>query len=244
MQPHPPEDLLVIDIETVSVFPSYDAMDAGWQKCWDRKVMRQVTDADSSAKLYEKQAGVMAEFARILCISCGLFEKNQYRQLFVQSFFGMDEKILLTEFLLFVKQLENRAARFCFAGHNIKEFDIPFICRRLIYNQLRIPKSLDFQNMKPWETNLLDTFQYWRFGDYKHFTSLELLSKLLDIPSSKNDIDGSMIHELFWHQPGTPKQETLERIKAYCEKDIISTANLILRLKGLPLLMDEDIRKI
>lgn len=244
MQQYPPENLLVIDIETVSAFPEYELMDEGWKKCWNRKMMRFVSDDISAANLYPNQAGVMAEFAKIICISCGMFEKDQYRSLYIKSFAGTDEKILLTEFLLFIKQMENRNIRFCFAGHNIKEFDIPFICRRLIVNQFLIPRSLDFQNMKPWETNIVDTFQYWRFGDYKHFTSLELLTKLLDIPSPKEDIDGSMIHQLYWHQQNITKEEIINRIMNYCENDIVATANIILRFKGLPLLIPTDIKQL
>lgn len=241
MQQPLPENLLVIDIETVSAFPDFYAMDESWQNCWSKKMTRYITEDLTAAMLYKRQAGVMAEFARILCISCGLFEKDHFRKFYVRSFCNPDEKILLTEFLLFIKQLENQKGRFCFAGHNIKEFDIPFICRRLICNQLRIPQSMDFQNMKPWETNLLDTFQYWRFGDYKHFTSLELLAKLLGVPSPKTDMDGSMIHQIYWHHEGNPVEHLWKRVKTYCEGDIVSTANIILRFKGLPLLLENDI---
>jgi len=241
MQHIQPEKLLVMDIETVSVFPDYALMDDDWKACWDSKMKRYISGDVTAAECYQKQAGVMAEFAKVICISCGMFEKDQYRSLHLKSFYGTDEKILLTEFLLFLKQVENRNIPFSFAGHNIKEFDIPFICRRLIVNRLTIPRSLDFQNMKPWETNIVDTFQYWRFGDYKHYTSLKLITKLLNIPSSKSDIDGSMIHNLYWHGEEHTKAETIERIKNYCENDVIATSNLILRFKGLPLLHQHDI---
>lgn len=241
MRSKKPEDLLIIDIETLAVSPDFASLDSGWQKCWSDKVARFVTEESDADALYPRRAAVMAEFAKIICISCGLLEKDHFRKLHVRSFSGEDEKQLLSEFLVFLKQMENRGKAFCFAGHNIKEFDIPFICRRLIANELMIPRQLDFQDMKPWETNIVDTFQYWRFGDYKHFTSLELLTRLLNIPSPKDDIDGSQIHDLYWKATESERPKNLERIKRYCENDIIATANLILRFKGLPLLHDEDV---
>ncbi len=242
MRNRKPEDLLIIDIETVAVSPDLLSLDPGWQKCWADKVSRFISDEWTAESLYPKRAAVMAEFAKIICISCGLLEKDHFRKLYIRSFSGEDEKLLLSEFILFLRQMENRGRIFCFAGHNIKEFDIPFICRRLIANELMIPRQLDFQDMKPWETNLVDTFQYWRFGDYKHFTSLELLTRLLNIPSPKEDIDGSQIHTIFWNSRDEAERlKNMVRITRYCENDIIATANLILRFKGLPGLHEDDI---
>ena len=131
--------------------------------------------------------------------------------------------------------MEANNNKWSFTGHNIKEFDIPFICRRLLINGLNIPPFLDFQNMKPWETNMVDTFQYWRFGDYKHYTSLKLLAAALNVPSPKDDIDGSMVGEVYW------VEKNLERIVTYCQKDVVTVANIILRFKHLPLLNDEQL---
>ena len=137
--------------------------------------------------------------------------------------------------------MESNNNKWSFTGHNIKEFDIPFICRRLIINGLTIPPFLDFQNMKPWETNMIDTFQYWRFGDYKHYTSLKLLAAALNVPSPKDDIDGSMVGGLYWEPDKQQQEENLKRIAVYCQKDVVTTANILLRFKNLPLLHPEDI---
>lgn len=153
----------------------------------------------------------------------------------VKSFYGDDEKKLLQDFLTTLQQLESTNNKWSFTGHNIKEFDIPFICRRLLINQLNIPAFLDFQNMKPWETNMIDTFQYWRFGDYKHFTSLKLLAAALKVPSSKDDIDGSMVGEVYW------KDKQLQRIVTYCQKDVVTTGNIVLRFKNMPLLTNDQV---
>lgn len=142
---------------------------------------------------------------------------------------------MLQDFLVTLQQLEANNNKWCFTGHNIKEFDIPFICRRLIINNLNIPSLLDFQNMKPWETNMVDTFQYWRFGDYKNFTSLKLLAAALKVPSSKDDIDGSMVGDVYW------QEKQLQRIVTYCQKDVVTTGNIVLRFKNLPLLTDDQV---
>jgi 3'-5' exonuclease len=238
------EDLIVIDIETASVSASFNLLDEKWQELWQEKTARVLPDAVSAEEFYPMRAGVMAEFARIVCISIGYFTKEQQLKMRVKSFYGDDEKKILTEFLQTVTKIESFNKQWCFAGHNIKEFDIPFICRRLLVNNMRIPAYLNFQNMKPWETNIVDTFQYWRFGDYKNYTSLKLLAAAMDVPSSKDDIDGSMVGELF--HTGTPEERVIniKRIATYCQKDVVTTANIILRFKNIPLIHNDDVEMV
>ncbi len=232
----PLENFLVIDIETVSERKDFEAMDSEWQHLWEEKVIRTLPENTSVGEYYPQRAGVMAEFAKVVCISIGYFKKemDQY-QFRVKSLFGENEKELLQQFVKTINQLEAVHNRWSFTGHNIKEFDIPFLCRRLLINGLAIPGYLDFQNMKPWETNMVDTFQYWRFGDYKNYTSLKLLAAALNVPSPKDDIDGSMVGDVYW------KEKDLQRIAVYCQKDIVTVANIILRFKNLPLLMVEQV---
>jgi len=230
------ENLLLIDIETVSVHPSFDKMNEDWQLLWKEKVHRTLPEDVTAEEFYPQRAGVMAEFAKVICISIGYFKRDgKALQLRIKSFYGVDEKILLQDFLSAIFKMEASNNKWSFTGHNIKEFDIPFICRRLLINGLTIPSFLDFQNMKPWETNLVDTFQYWRFGDYKHYTSLKLLAAALDVPSPKDDIDGSMVGEVYW------KEKNLERIVTYCQKDVVTTGNIILRFKNMPILAADQI---
>ncbi|MFC4262185.1 ribonuclease H-like domain-containing protein [Ferruginibacter yonginensis] len=238
------EDLIIIDIETASVAPTFEQLSPMWQALWTEKVSRLVPDNSSPAAFYENRAGVMAEFSKIVCISIGYFIKEQHLKMRVKSFYGNDEATILKNFLQTINKIESFNSKWCFAGHNIKEFDIPFICRRLLVNQLKVPAYLDFQNMKPWETNIVDTFQYWRFGDYKNYTSLKLLAAAMGVPSSKDDIDGSMVGPLFHEQDAAQQQINLERIATYCQKDIVTTANIILRFKNIPLLHDDDIEII
>jgi uncharacterized protein YprB with RNaseH-like and TPR domain len=171
----------------------------------------------------------------------GYFSKEQNLRMRVKSFYGHDEKKILQDFISTLNKIESINNKWCFAGHNIKEFDIPFICRRMLINNLSIPRYLDFQNMKPWETNIVDTFQYWRFGDYKNFTSLKLLAAAMGIPSPKDDIDGSMVGELYWKGSEEERNNSLKRIATYCQKDVVTTGNIILRFKNITPLPMEDI---
>ncbi len=236
-----PEDLIIIDIETAAEHPSYDVMAEAWKALWDEKVIRSVPGEITTAAFYPMRAGVMAEFAKIICISIGYLNKETTLQLRIKSFYGHNELTLLSDFITTLNKIEQYNNKWCFAGHNIKEFDIPFICRRLLINNLAIPNCLNFQNMKPWETNIVDTFQYWRFGDYKNYTSLNLLATAMNVPSSKDDIDGSMVGELYWTENVLEKENNLKRIVTYCQKDVLTTANIILRFKHIPLLHPADV---
>jgi len=230
------ENLLLIDIETVSEHPTFSGLNDDWKQLWEEKVQRQLPENVTAEEFYPQRAGVMAEFSKVVCISVGYFKRDgKDIHLRVKSFYGDDEKILLQDFIAALQKMESNNNKWSFTGHNIKEFDIPFICRRLLINGLGIPLFLDFQNMKPWETNMIDTFQYWRFGDYKHYTSLKLLAAALNVPSPKDDIDGSMVGDVYW------KEKNLERIVTYCQKDVVTTANIVLRFKNLPLLGAGDV---
>lgn len=232
------ENLLLIDIETVPVSRDFASLPEIWQQLWTQKTERSLPENTSAAEYYGQRAGVMAEFSKIICISIGYFHVSQAdkkMQLRIKSFAGDDEPALLKDFLSTVKQMEAVNKHWSFAGHNIKEFDIPFICRRLLINSISIPHNLDFQNMKPWETNLVDTFQYWRFGDYKNFTSLNLLAACLNVPSPKDDIDGSMVAAVYYEEKNLP------RIVTYCQKDVVTVANIVLRFKNMELLTEEQV---
>ena len=236
-----PENLIVIDIETASENVSFEALKDEWKELWQEKVARTLPEGITAAEFYPMRAGVMAEFAKIICISIGCFNRETTLQLRIKSFYGHDEKKLLLDFIAMINKIGEHNSKSCFAGHNIKEFDIPFICRRLLINNIPLPGYLDFQNMKPWETNIIDTFQYWRFGDYKNYTSLKLLAIAMNVPSSKDDIDGSMVGELYWNADETEREKNVKRIANYCQKDVITTGNIILRFKNLPLLNPDDI---
>jgi DNA polymerase elongation subunit (family B) len=229
------ENLFIIDIETVSEKEHFHLLDDDWKQLWIEKTSRNLPADTTCEDFYPMRAAILAEFAKVACISFGYFKKeNNDWQFRVKSLCGDHEKELLNQFAETLKQLHVNH-NWVFTGHNIKEFDVPFLCRRMLINNIPIPSYIDFQYMKPWETPVLDTLHLWRFGDYKHYTSLKLLAAVLGVPSPKDDISGKDVGEVYW------KEKNLSRISTYCEKDVATVANIILRFKGLQLLKDEQI---
>jgi uncharacterized protein YprB with RNaseH-like and TPR domain len=236
MQNIPVENLFFIDIETASCSEKFELLTDEWKDLWTEKINKVLPDNTTAEEYYPKRAGIMAEFAKVICISFGYIKnENGKMQLRVKSFYSENEKDVLEKFIETVFQMHTKNNKWCFTGHNIKEFDIPFLCRRILINNISIPDCFNFQAMKPWETPVLDTLHLWRFGDYKHYTSLKLLAATLGIPSPKNDIDGSKVGEVYW------SEKDLQRIALYCQKDVATVANIILRFKNLPLLTEEQI---
>jgi len=228
------QNILFLDIETVPETPAFEDLDAGKQSMWDKKSAFFRKGEESAADVFGR-AGIYAEFGRIVCISVGLVKKRDgVQQLRLKSFFSDDEKKILQEFIDLLARLgTNKNLNFC--GHNVKEFDLPFIARRILINALKLPDLLKVAGKKPWEVPFLDTMEMWRFGDYKNYTSLELLTSLFDIPTPKDDIDGSQVAEVYW------KDKDMERIARYCEKDVQAVVQLYLRLKSEALIKPEYI---
>jgi 3'-5' exonuclease len=225
------KQILFIDIETVSLTPDYNALPTELQQHWDHKAKYLKGNAHpdaSSAELFTDKAGIFSEFAKVVCIGIGrLVEKEDGWKLGLKSITGHDEKVLLNSFCDSYNKLVERFPELKFCGHNIKEFDIPFLCRRMMINGVPLPESMQLSGKRPWEIQHLDTLELWRFGDYKHFTSLALLAAIFDIPSPKDDINGSEVGQVYW------QQGDLDRIATYCLKDVLTTAKVFLRLKGI-----------
>jgi hypothetical protein len=238
-------NILFLDIETVPVSAEFESLSEDMQELWGVKcrslLKRPETEIeyDEMAELFSERAGIYAEFGRIICISVGFLTKGVDGEkpiMRVKSFANTIEASLLEDFSELLAKHFNNSDRFAMCGHNIKEFDVPYICRRMLVNQLPLPRMLDIAGRKPWETkHLLDTLEMWKFGDNKNYTSLRLLTALFDIPSPKDDIDGSDVARVFW------EDADLDRIATYCEKDVIATTQLFLRLKRLPLLDPEQV---
>jgi uncharacterized protein YprB with RNaseH-like and TPR domain len=231
------EDVMFLDIETVPGSSSYDLLDPLLQNLWDKK-SRQFRNPDQTAGDVYERAGIYSEFGKIICISVGLIKEKDPFSFRLKSFYGKEEKALLTEFSgMLVKFCRNhREALLC--AHNGKEFDFPYIARRMIINGLHIPEILDNAGKKPWEIKLLDTMDLWKFGDYKNYTSLDLLTSILGIPSPKDDIDGSMVAGIFY------KEDDIKRIVYYCEKDVTAIARVLLRFMNLPGIDQEKIESV
>jgi len=227
---------LFIDIETVPIQPQFEQLSKPMQHLFSSKTKHYKTNA-TVEELYIQKAGILAEFGKIVCIGLGyLTGKNEAYQMRVTAIANRDEQILLKSFLKLLSKSFNNVNQFSFCGHNIKEFDIPFICRRILINNLPLPEVLNISGLKPWEVNHVDTLNLWKFGDRKHYTSLNLLAHLLKVPSPKNDINGSEVANVFW------QQNDLDRISAYCKKDVVTVAQLLMRFKQLPLLSEKQIK--
>lgn len=230
------DSLLFFDIETVPVSSSYDELDEEMQELFDLKTAYQRKDGQTASEFYER-AGIWAEFGKVVCISVGYFTyKNGDRQFRVKSFAG-EERVLLEEFSNLVEGYFRDSSRML-CGHNIKEFDIPFVVRRMLINGVKIPNKLCMFGKKPWEVNHVDTMELWKIGDYKNFTSLKLLTRILGIPSPKDDIDGSEVSKVYY------KDENIDRIIVYCEKDVVAVAQVLLRFKREELLSFEEILSV
>jgi uncharacterized protein YprB with RNaseH-like and TPR domain len=226
-------NILFFDIETVPETDNFDGLDSDMKELWEQKTHYQRRDEFTPEEFYER-AGIWAEFGKIVCISVGYFvNKGDIRNFRVTSFFG-DEKKILKDFSNLMDTHFSQAQH-VLCGHNAKEFDIPFIARRMIINQIAIPNKLNLFGKKPWEITHLDTLELWKFGDYKHYTSLKLLTKILGIPSPKGDIDGSQVAHVFY------VEKDIDRIVIYCEKDVIAVAQIFLRLRREDLLIEDEI---
>jgi DNA polymerase elongation subunit (family B) len=230
-----PEHVLYLDIETVPQVERLSDFSDKMQKLWMRKAEALSKDHSDPEKLFER-AGIYAEFGKIVCISCGtIYRRGDQRIYRVKSFYGTDEVKLLEDFLtMLAKFMANPVHRLC--AHNGHEFDFPYIARRVLIHGMKLPSILDIAGAKPWEIQnyLLDTMQLWKFGDYKHYTSLDLLCNIFNVPTPKDDIDGSQVANVYY------RDGDLGRIARYCEKDTLAVAQIFLRFKGEALIDPEN----
>lgn len=229
------QQIIFLDIETVPFTNDFDSLTDRHKAAWSKKAGYQRSDVyESDEILYHTRAGIFAEFGRIVCISIGvLVQGEKGKQVRIKSFYGDDEKQLLEDFCdLINNKFKDKDIYFC--AHNGKEFDFPYICRRLLINKLVIPETLNITGKKPWEVKHLDTLDMWKFGDYKHYTSLDLLASVFDIPTSKDDIDGSQVAGVYYKE-----ENGLERIKTYCEKDVAVLTQVYLSLTSQELIAEE-----
>jgi 3'-5' exonuclease len=232
------ENILFLDIETVPQYSTHDQLPLNFAALWEKKAV-QLSRIDKVSpdglvnpdQVYER-AGIYAEFGKIVCISTGVLRN---KSLWIKSFYGDDEKELLTGFIEMLNKLKEKSINYLCA-HNGKEFDYPYLIRWMLINGLEVPQVLDLSGKKPWEVNHLDTLELWKFGDYKSYTSLELLATVFNIPTPKNDINGSDVARVYWQEHDLP------RIVSYCQKDVVTIVNLLLRFKGRPVTGEDSVQ--
>jgi DNA polymerase elongation subunit (family B) len=228
------KQLLCIDIETVPQFQKFELLPENLKKHWEKKSSFFRDTEQTPAETYIR-AGIYAEFGKIICISAGAITGEKENLGFkLKSFFGENENELLNEFAGFIKNLE-KSKPIILCAHNGKEFDYPYISRRMLINRIGLPPTFDNAGKKPWEVLHLDTLELWKFGDYKHYTSLDLLTVIFNIPSPKQDIDGSMVAGVYYEEKNLPK------IVKYCESDVVAVGQLIMRYMNLPLIDESNI---
>jgi 3'-5' exonuclease len=229
------QNILFLDIETVPMVAKYEDMPLHIKNHWNRKaeIIRK-SENDTPETLFER-AGIYAEFGKIICISVGFIKTiDKHEIIRIKSFYGDDEKLLLQDFINLLTMHFNKKENLLCA-HNGKEFDYPYIARRILINGLEMPNIFDLSNKKPWEIQHLDTMELWKFGDYKNYTSLDLLASVFNIKSPKNDISGADVAGVYW------KEKDLPRIVTYCQNDVLTVAQLFLRYQGKPLLSLDEI---
>lgn len=232
------ENILFLDIETVPIESNWADLSDSMKELWDKKSKYFRESGQTPADVYQR-AGIYAEFGKIVCISVGI-AVNRNKDLFfrLKSFYGNDEKFLLSEFAEMISLHKKKSEDFTLCAHNGKEFDFPYIARRMLINGVKLPDILNVAGKKPWEVKFIDTLEMWKFGDYKHYTSLNLLTQIFDIPTPKDDIDGSMVADVFW------KDDDIERIVTYCEKDVLAVVQLFLKYNCKELIKTENIESV
>jgi DNA polymerase elongation subunit (family B) len=228
------KQLLFIDIETVPQSKNFELLSDGIKKHWEKKSSFFRETNQTPSETYNR-AGIYAEFGKIICISIGAITGEKENMGFkLKSFFGDDEFELLSTFAGSIRSLE-KEKQIILCAHNGKEFDFPYISRRMLINGVKLPKTFDIAGKKPWEVMHLDTMELWKFGDYKHYTSLDLLTTIFNIPSPKTEIDGSMVAGVYYEEKNLPK------IVKYCENDVLAVAQLMMRYMSLPLIEERKI---
>jgi predicted PolB exonuclease-like 3'-5' exonuclease len=231
--------ILFLDIETAPQYPSFDECPEPLKKLWERKASNLRREENETPEDIYNRAGIYAEFGKIICISTGVlrFGSGGAMKLFIKSYYSDDESELLKPFAKMLTENFNRPEhRLC--AHNGKEFDFPYMARRMLINGIQLPDIINSQGKKPWEIAHIDTMELWKFGDFKSYTPLNLLTYAFGIPTPKDDIDGSMVWSVYWND------HDLERIVNYCQKDVVALTNVFLKLKGLNTVSADNVEVI
>ena len=229
------KNVLFLDIETVALTQNFKSLDPALQTLWKKKCeFIRHPEGLTPDEIYEQRAGIYSEFGKIICIGVGkIFEEGGSLKLKTKAFAGDNENSVLEEFKAMLVKTDQEKLMLC--AHNGKEFDFPYICRRMLINGISLPRCLDLSGKKPWEIKHLDTLEMWKFGDYKNYTSLDLLATIFQIPSSKEDINGSQVNQVYY------EEKNLEKIKDYCLRDVVVLTQLFLKMNGMETLHHDNI---
>jgi DNA polymerase elongation subunit (family B) len=235
-------NVLFVDLETIASHGAYEQLSPRMRQLWDKRAatIRKRADYESftTEELYYEQAGISAEFGRIVCIAFGAvyFNEQDEPALKVSSLSGDDEREMLLAFKALLGRYNQEQLVLC--AHNGKEFDFPFLCRRMLLNGIELPRSLQLSGKRPWEILHQDTMELWKFGDYKSYTSLDLLAAIFDIPGSKIEMSGDQVTRVYY------EENDLEKIGRYCREDVVVLAQLYLKMHLQPVVREENIVRV
>jgi len=211
------EDILFFDVETAAATNNFDENHELYD-AWAYDHLRNVEDSSELIELYNKTAPLYAEYGRIVTISIGAVRGGE---LIIKSFSNEDEKVLLEEFNDSISKFANNKTWLC--GHNILDFDMPYIMRRCMANGVQLHLLFDTAHLKPWETSVFDTALLWKGTAWKK-QSLASVIAALGLPSPKDDISGADVSRVFY-------EGGIDKIVSYCEKDVFATVNLFRKLR-------------
>jgi 3'-5' exonuclease len=239
------QKIMFLDIETVPQKADFSELNEEMFHLWEdkftlihKRMPEKYSQDTTAAEAFNTSAGIYSEFGKIVCVSVGfIYFQNEEMHFRTKSFCGDDEKQILIDFSNLISKFFI-TEDYTFCGHNIKEFDIPYICRRMLINGLKLPPTLNISGKKSWEIKFIDTLEMWKFGDYKNYTALKLLTAVFGIPTPKDDIDGSQVAHVYY------KEKDINRIALYCQKDVVATAQVFLRMIGIELIKAENIQFI
>lgn len=228
------DNIIFIDIETTPTTKSLSELPEALQELWDKKTAGERGEEVSAADFYDERAALYPEFGRVVCISIGVMQLSPTGwKIFTKSYCSEDERALLFNFDQFLQKYWTPSRSFC--GHNIKEFDMPYIAKRMLINRIHLSPALDVSGKKPWEIPYIDTLELWKFGSYRGGATLELLSNVFGIPTPKDDIHGSEVRDVFYNE------NNLDRISTYCQKDVVATAQVLIAMRGEPIIPESNI---
>jgi predicted PolB exonuclease-like 3'-5' exonuclease len=237
------EKFLFFDIETSGLESNYERLSEKMQELWSKRseILRNQLGEKypdnkdkSDSDLFELKSALQAEFGRVVCISFGKIKfVEDEPTIQIISVQDEDESVLLKKAFDIIIKMSKIGVKLI--GHNVKRFDIPFLCKRGIINSLELPAPLQVWDKKPWEISITDTSELWSFGAWQEgFASLDLLATVLGIDSPKEQMNGSEVHGYYY-------SGRIEEITEYCERDVITLAQILLRLSNLNLIDKQSI---
>lgn len=238
------QHILFLDVETVSQQPMFEAMNDHGRNLWKQKIgyMARRDDReweeDDFARSYKDRAAIYAEFGKVIVISAGIITQtdDNILNLRIKSFYGDEERNVLESFASILHKNFHDPNMNVLCGHNIREFDIPYLCRRYSVHGISLPPLLNIAGKKPWEIKYVaDTLEMWKYGDHKNYTSLDLLAYTLGIASPKETLDGSKVGHCYW------EEKDLEKIKQYCERDVVTVAQVYLKLNNMAVFHQDQV---